>query len=98
MLGLISVMMCLAVSLVNGQYTCPSSQSGIMVSGTGLGGINGYYQAKSQAECCYNCFVVNQATCAGYSFFAPQNYCLLVSSIALTVPNVGSSKLILNTN
>lgn len=87
LLAIVSIM-----SLVGAQYTCPPYQVGTAISGTGLGGVNGLYQATSLAQCCYNCLVVFSSTCAGFTYNAQQGTCFLASSIQYYQNNMGSGR------
>ena len=85
------VMIASIMSLASAQYTCPPFSIGSAVGGTSLGGANGYYQATSLDQCCYNCLVVLNSTCAAFTYYSQQGYCYLVSSIQFYQNNMDKS-------
>ena len=94
MLGLISMVSLMMA--VSAQYTCPPYQVGTSITGSGLGGVNGLYQATSLAQCCYNCLVVFKSTCAGWTYNAQRGTCFLASSIQYYQNNMGTCNLLIS--
>lgn len=90
MLGLISMVSLTLMMAASAQYTCPPYQVGTSITGSGLGGVNGLYQATSLAQCCYNCLVVFKSTCAGFTYNAQRGTCFLASSIQYYQNNMGT--------
>lgn len=80
------------------QYTCPAYQAGVLIGGSGLGGINGQglYGSSYLAQCCYYCLVVFNKTCAGYTYDSSNHQCFLATNIYYTQYGVSPCKLHFN--
>lgn len=91
---LLSLIVVSCFDLINTQYTCPSYQTGVQLYGSGLGGTNGdgRYQVSSLEQCCYNCLLIFQSKCAGYTYNSQNRVCFLATTIYFTQYGVSSGK------